>query len=76
MKRPNKQGDLCNLIGLIELSSQSFPLYNQYIRLCMYILSKYPEIGSIYQKKDMELIQNLWNPDDQRLLERLKKKLY
>ena len=33
---------------------------------------KNPELGTISEKEDMELIQNLWNPEEQRLLERLK----
>ena len=41
----------------------------------MQILSNQHQPGTIYQNEDMELIQNLWNIEDQRLLERLKKEI-
>ena len=36
-------------------------------------MSKQPEIGKLYQKEDMEMMQNLWNTAYQRSMERLKK---
>ena len=38
-----------------------------------FTLLKQPQPGILSQKKDMELIQKLWTPQDQRLLERLEK---
>ena len=57
-----------------------FGLYSQFLTIdkldiipWRYIFSKQPQPGTLYQKEDMEILQNLWNLEDQRLLERLKK---
>ena len=36
-------------------------------------MAKQPQEGTLYQNEEMELMQNLWNPEYQRLLEWLKK---
>ena len=61
------------LIGISGLYSQFLTLYELDIRPWRYILSKQTQPGALSQKEDMELIQNLCNPEYQRLLERLKK---
>ena len=61
------------LIGIIGLYSQFLPIYELYTRPWRYILSKKPQPETLYQKDQMELMQKLWNIEDQRLLERLNK---
>ena len=61
------------LIGLFGFYSQFLPLYNLDIRLWIYIFLKQTQPGTLDQNKEMELIQNLCNPEDQSLLEMLKK---
>ena len=61
------------LIGLFGLYSQFLSLYELDIRPWRYILSKQPQPGALSQKEEMELMQNIWSIEDQRLLERLKK---
>ena len=64
------------LIGVFGFYSQFLHLYHMYIRYWKYIFSNKTKPGTLSQKEDMELIQNLWNIEDQRLLERLKKNIY
>ena len=61
------------LIGIFGFYSQFLPLYNLDIRLWIYIFLKQTQPGTLDQNKEMELIQNLCNPEDQSLLEMLKK---
>ena len=75
LERPNTWGDLCVPIGIFGFYSKLFTLYQLYIRLWRYILPKQPQPGTVYQKEGMELMQNLWNIEDQRLLERLNKNI-
>ena len=56
------------LVGIFGLYIQFLPLYDTDIRPWSYILSKKPQPGEISKKEDMELMQNLWNIEDQSLL--------
>ena len=58
IEQPNTRGDFRMLMDIIPWR---------------YILSKQPQIGTLSQKEDMEPMQNLWTPDDQRLLEQINK---
>ena len=73
IERPNTWGYLRMLIGIFGFYIQFLPIYELDIIPWRYILSKQPQPGAIYQNENMELPQNLWNTEDQRLLERLKK---
>ena len=59
------------LIGIFVLYSQFLSLYDLDIRPWRYILFSQIHPGTLYKKEDMYLMKNLWNPDDQRSLERL-----
>ena len=48
------------IIGIFGLYIQVLTLYELDIRPWRYILSNYPQIVTLPQKKDMELTQNLW----------------
>ena len=56
------------LIVIFVLYSQFLPLYELDVIPWRYILSKQPQPGTLSQKKEMEIMQNLWNLEDQRLL--------
>ena len=60
------------LIEIFGFYIQFLPLYDIDIRPRRYILSKQYQTGKPSQKGNMELMQNLWIPEDQRLLERIK----
>ena len=47
------------LIEFFRFYIQFFTLYELYIRLLRYILSNQSQPGTIFQKKEMELMQNL-----------------
>ena len=76
LERPNTLADLCMLIGIFGFYSQFLPLYDLDIKPWRYNLLNQPQPGTLSQKEEMELMQNLWNPEDQRLLERLKKYIF
>ena len=61
------------LIGIFGFYIQFLPLYDLDIRPWRYMFSKKPQPWKIFQNEEMELMQNLWNLEDQRLLERLNK---
>ena len=65
---PNTWSGLCTIIGIFVFYSQFLPLYKLDIRPWRYILSKFPQPVKQYKKEDMELVQNLWTPEDQRFL--------
>ena len=44
LDKPNTWGELSMLIGIFVFYSQLFPLYELYIRPCMYILSNQPQL--------------------------------
>ena len=73
LDRPNTWGDLHMLIGVFGFYSQLLTLYEIYIIPWKYILSNQSQPGTISQKEEIELMQNLWNLEYQRLLERLNK---
>ena len=73
LDQPNTWRDLLKLIGIFGFYSQFLPLYDLHIRPWKYILSNNPQLGTLSQKEDMELMQNLWTQYDQRLLEWLNK---
>ena len=61
------------LIGIFVLYIQFSPLYDLDIIPWRYILLNKLQPGTLSQKEYMELMHNLWNIEDQRLLEWLKK---
>ena len=71
--QPNPWWDLRMFIGIFGLYSQFLSWYKMDIRPWSYILSNQPQLRTLYKKGELELIQNLWNPNDQRLLEWFKK---
>ena len=60
-------------IEIFGLYKQLLPLYEMDIRPRRYTSSKNPHPGKISHKEEIELMQNLWTPGDQRLLERINK---
>ena len=73
LERPNTWGDLHMLIGVFGFYRQFLTLYDLDIIPWRYIFSNKSQPGTLSKKEEMELMQNLWNPENQRLLERLKK---
>ena len=71
IEKPNTWGDFRMLIGIFGLYRQFMPLYELYIRPWRYIFSKQPQPETLSKKEEMELIQNIWNLEDQILLKRL-----
>ena len=61
------------LIRIFVLYTQLLSLYELDIRSWRYIMLKQPQLGIVSKEEDMELIQSLWNTEDQSFLERLKK---
>ena len=61
------------IIGIFVLYSHLLPFYELYIRTCRYILSRHPRPVKTYQKEEVEQMQKLWTPEDQRLLGSLNK---
>ena len=61
------------LIGIFVLYIQFSPLYDLDIIPWRYILLNKLQPGTLSQKEYTELMHNLWNIEDQRLLEWLKK---
>ena len=61
------------IIGIFGLCIRFLPLYKLDIRPWIYILSKQTQPVTLSQKEYMVPMHNLWNPQDQRLLERLNK---
>ena len=61
IERPNTWGDLHMLIGIFGFYSQFLTLYEMDISICRYIFSNQPQPGTLYQKEEIELMQNLWN---------------
>ena len=61
------------IIGIFGFYRKFLPLYDLDIIPWRYILSNHPESGTLSQKEEMEIMQNPWNPEGQRLLERLMK---
>ena len=50
LEQPNTWGDLRMIIGIFVFYIQFFPLYELGIRPWMYIFSKQPQLGRLYQK--------------------------
>ena len=73
LEKPSTRGDFCMLVGILGLYSQFLPLYNLDIRPWRYIFSEQTQTGKLSRKEEMELMQNIWNPEDQRLMELLYK---
>ena len=73
LERPNTRGDPRMLVGIFGLYRRLLNLYDMEIRSWIYILSRKPQLGTLYQKEEMKMMQNIWTPDVQRLMERLKK---
>ena len=73
LEQPNTWGDLRMLIGIFGLYSQFLNLYEMDIIPWRYTLSNQPQLGTLSQKGEMELMKNLWTPYDQSLLERIYK---
>ena len=70
---PNTWGYLCIFIGMFRLYIKFLPLDDLGIRPWIYILSNHPQLLTLSKKEDKELMQNLLNPEEQRLIKRLKK---
>ena len=51
LEQPNTWGYLRILIGILELYSQFFPLYDLDNRHWRYIFSNQPYLGTLYQKE-------------------------
>ena len=68
LDQPNTWGDIHMLIGIFGFYSHFLTLYELGIRPWIYILLRQPQLEALSQKKDMELMYNLWTLDDQRLL--------
>ena len=73
LEKPITWGEFRMLINLFGFYIQFLPLYELDIRPWRCIFSKQTQLGTLYQKEKMELKQNIWNPEEQRLLERLNK---
>ena len=71
--RPNTWGDLQMIIGVLGFYIQLFPLYDMDVITRRYIFSKQIQPGTLSKNEEIELMQNIWTPEDQSLLERLKK---
>ena len=76
IERPNTWGNLRMLIGLFVFYCQFFPLYYLDIRTWRYIFLKQNQLGTIFKEEYMPLMHNLWDIEDQSLLEQLKEYIY